>query len=78
MFRTYNTALRQTDRNDGRLHTRQNSYKSANVYDVIELDGNDEPIEDDKNPYKELLEGEYDKIFQPRPHVNNGNLQDSI
>nr|XP_034308684.1 uncharacterized protein LOC117683497 [Crassostrea gigas] len=73
--RTYNTALRQTDRNDGRLHTRQNSYMSANVYDEIELHGNDELI-DDKNPYEELPEGEYDKIFQPRPHVNKGDLQE--
>lgn len=64
--------------NDSRLHTKQNSYKSTNVYDVIELDGNDVPIEDDKNPYKELPEGEYDKIFQPRPHVNKGDLQESI
>lgn len=78
MFRTYNTAFRQTDRNDGRLHTRQNRYKSANVYDEIELHGNDELIDDDKNPYEELPEGEYDKIFQPRPHVNKGDLQESI
>lgn len=34
-----------------------------NVYDVIELDGNDVLIEDDKNFYKEFFEGEYDKIF---------------
>lgn len=78
MFRTYNTAFRQTDRNDGRLHTRQNRYKSANVYDEIELHGNDELIDDDKNPYEELPEAEYDKIFQPRPHVNKGDLQESI
>lgn len=78
MFRTYNTAFRQTDRNDGRLHTRQNRYKSANVYDEIELHGNDELIDDDKNPYEELPEGEYDKIFQPRPHVNDAKEQDSI
>lgn len=78
MFRTYNTALRQTDRNDGRLHTRQNSNKSSNIYDVIELHGNDELIDDDKNPYEELLEDEYDKIFQRRPHVNKGDLQESI
>lgn len=78
MFRTYNTALRQTDRNNGRLHTRQNSCKSTNAYDVIELDGNDEAIEHSKNPYEELPEGEYDKIFQPRRHVNNAEVQDSI
>lgn len=78
MFRIYNTASRQTDWNNGRLHMRQNSYKSTNVYDVIELGSNNETIEDCNNPYKELPEGEYDKIFQPRPHVNNGEVQDSI
>lgn len=64
--------------NDSHLHMKQNSYKSTYVYYVIELDGNDVPIEDDKNPYKELPEGEYDKLFQPRPHVNNAKEQDSI
>lgn len=78
MFRTYNTPLRQTDRNNGRLHTRQNSNQLANIYDVIELHGNDDLIDDDKNPYEELPEGEYDKIFQRRPHVNKGDLQVSI
>lgn len=78
IFRINNTTLRQTEINDSRLHTKQNSYKSTNVYDVIELDGNDVPIEDDKNHYKELPEGEYDKIFQPRPHVNDAKEQDSI
>lgn len=78
IFRTYNTAFRQTDRNDGRLHTRQNSNKSANKYDEIELHGNYKLIDDDKNRYEELPEGEYDKIFKPRPHVNKGDLQESI
>lgn len=76
--RIYNTASKQTDWNNGRLHMRQNNYKSTNVYDVIELGSNNETIEDCNNPYKELPEGEYDKIFQPRPHVNNGEVQDSI
>lgn len=35
----------------------------VNIYDVIELYGNGELIDDDKNFYEEFLEGEYDKIF---------------